>query len=120
MRLEALAAALVVSVVTGCSTVPVQPPDLSGPAIVVTRDKGFTASGCRFTVLVDGKSIGQVGAGQSVSSPVSSGSHRVEIVNATAVCPNVQMSDVVEVADLPVVFRIGITSNFQVIFNRVR
>ena len=103
----------------GCSTVPIQPPKVAGPAIVFVRDTGLLGSGCTFDVLVDGEVVGQVKAGETVIKLVSSGKHRVGIDNATALCPNVKMSKVVEVAGEPVVLRIGTTSNFQDIFDQV-
>jgi hypothetical protein len=103
----------------GCSTVPTPIPRATGPAIVVVRDTGFVGSGCTFDVLIDGEVVGQVKAGQTVIKVVSNGKHRVGIDNSTAMCSNVKMSKVTEVAGEPVVFRIGITSNFQVIFDQV-
>lgn len=102
-----------------CSTVPIQAPKVVGPAIVFVRDTGFVGSGCTFDVLVDGKVVGQVEAGQAVTKYVSNGKHRVAIDNATALCPNVKMSKVVEVGGEPVVLRIGITANFQAIFDQI-
>ena len=113
---EALLLALAIS---GCSTVPTAIPKLSGPAIIVVRDTGFTGGGCSFAVLIDGETVGQVGAGQTVVKQVQDGKHRVAIDNTTALCPNVKMSKVVEVAGSPVALRIGVTSNFQTIFDQV-
>ena len=103
----------------GCSTMPTPIPRATGPAIVVVRDTGFVGSGCTFDVLVNGEVIGQVKAGQTVIKVVSNGKHRVGIDNSTAMCSNVKMSKVVEVTGEPVVFRIGITSNFQTIFDQI-
>lgn len=104
---------------SGCSTVPTAIPKLSGPAIVFVRDSGFVAGGCTFAVLVDGETVGQVDAGQSLVKQVRAGKHRVAIDNTSALCPNVRMSKVVDVTTSPVVLRIGITSNFQTIFDQV-
>jgi hypothetical protein len=103
----------------GCSTVPIQPPKVAGPAIVFVRDTGFLGSGCTLDVLVDGDVVGQVKAGETVTKLVSSGKHRVGIANATVFCPNVKMSKVVEVTGEPVVLRIGIMSNTQAIFDQI-
>jgi len=104
---------------SGCSTVPIQIPRTAGPAIVFVRDTGFVGSGCTFDLLIDSEIVGQLDAGQAVTKPVSNGKHRVGIDNATALCPNVKMPKIVEVAGEPVVLRIGITSNFQTIFDQV-
>lgn len=103
----------------GCSTVPTPIPRTTGPAIVVVRDTGLFGSACTFDVLVNGKVVGQIKAGETVIKVVSNGKHRVGIDNSTAMCPNVKMSKVVEVTGEPVVFRIGLTSNTQVIFDQV-
>ena len=103
----------------GCSTVPTPIPTTTGPAVVVVRDTGFVGGGCTFDVLVDGEIVGEVKAGQTVIKLVSNGKHRVGIDNSTAMCPNVKMSKVVVVSGEPVVFRVGITSNFQTIFDQV-
>ena len=102
-----------------CSTTPIATPATKGPAIVFVRDTGFVGSACTFNVLVDGEVAGQLKAGETVARSVSAGKHRVGIDNATGMCPNVKMSKVVEVAGDPIVLRIGITSNFQVIFDQV-
>lgn len=119
MNLRVAIVLIAIGLLFGCSTVPIQNPKVSGPAIVFVRDTGFVGSGCTFDVLVDGEVVGQVKAGEAVTKPVSNGKHRVGIDNATALCPNVKMSKVVEVAGEPVVLRIGITSNFQTIFDQV-
>jgi hypothetical protein len=105
--------------ITACSTVPISTPKISGPAIVFVRDTGFVGGGCSFNVFVDGTVVGQVNAGQTVTKLVASGKHRVGIDNASALCPNVKMAKVVAVDGEPVVLRIGITSNFQTIFDQV-
>ncbi len=74
-----LGAFLLALTIAGCSTVPAPIPKLSGPAIVVVRDTGFTGGGCTFAVLVDGEIVGQVGAGQTVVKQVQDGKHRVAI-----------------------------------------
>jgi hypothetical protein len=102
-----------------CSTVPDSIPKVSGPAIVFVRDTGFVGSGCTFDVLIDGAVVGQLGAGKTITLSVSNGKHRTAIDNSTALCANVKMSKVVEVQDFPVVLRVGITSNFQIIFDQV-
>lgn len=107
------------AVLAGCSTVPIAIPKVNGPAIVFVRDTGFVANGCTFDVIIDGEVVGQVKSGQTVVKSVSNGIHRVAIDNATASCPNVKMSKVVNVAGEPVVLRIGVTSNFQTIFDQV-
>ena len=104
----------------GCSTVPTEIPKATGPAILFVRDTGLIGSGCTFDVLIDGEVVGQLRAGDSITKQVKSGRHRVGIDNATAICPNVKMSKVIEVFDSPVVFRIGTTSNFQRIFDQVQ
>jgi hypothetical protein len=114
-----LGALVLALAIAGCSTVPTVIPKVSGPAIIVVRDTGFTGGGCNFAVLVDGETVGQVGAGQTVVKQVQDGKHRVAIDNTTALCPNVKMSKVVEVAGTPVVLRVGVTSNFQIIFDQV-
>lgn len=108
-----------IAAITGCSTVPTAIPKVEGPAIVFVRDTGFVGGACTFDVHVDGEVVGQISAGQTVTKPVSNGRHRAAIDNATAVCPNVRMSKVVEVVGAPVVLRVGITSNFQTIFDQV-
>lgn len=106
-------------VFVGCSTVPTPIPRTTGPAVVVVRDAGFVGSGCTFDVLVDGEIVGEVKAGETVIKVVSNGKHRVGIDNSTAMCPNVKMSKVVVVTGEPVIFRVGITSNFQTIFDQL-
>ena len=71
------------------------------------------------TVNIDGLSAGQLKAGQTIIKIVGNGRHRVGIDNDTAMCPNVKMAKVIEVSGEPVVFRIGITSNVQTIFDQV-
>lgn len=110
---------LILVTISGCSTTPTAFPKTSGPAIVVVRDTGFVGSGCKFEILVDGESVGEVGAGQMVVKNVQDGQHRVAINNTTTLCSNVKMSKVVEVKGSPAVFRIGVTSNFQTIFDQV-
>lgn len=107
------------SALAGCSTAPNSIPKVTGPAIVFVRDTGFVGSGCAFQVLVDGEVVGELRAGQVVTKPVSNGKHRASIDNTTALCPNVKMSKVVDVAGDPIVLRIGITSTFQTIFDQV-
>jgi hypothetical protein len=103
----------------GCSTAPIAIPKINGPAIVFVRDTGFFGGGCSFDVLIDGEIVGRLKAGQVVTKSVSKGKHRAAIDNATALCANVKMSKVVEVAGEPIVLRIGMTSNSQVIFDQV-
>ena len=98
---------------------PIPIPKVSGPAIVVVRDTGFIGSGCTFDVLINGEAVGRIGAGQSISKAVQNGRHRVAIDNATPACPNVKMNKVVDVTGEPVILRIGMTSNFQTIFDQV-
>jgi hypothetical protein len=105
--------------IVSCSTTPITVPKVSGPAIVFLRDIGLFGGGCTFDVLIDGEIVGQMKAGQTVTKTVSNGKHRVAIDNSTALCPNVKMAKVVEVAGEPIVLRIGITSNSQTIFDQV-
>ena len=106
-------------VISGCSTVPVVIPKVTGSAIVVVRDAGFTGGGCTFAVFIDGEQAGTIDAGQNLIKQVQRGRHIVSIDNTSALCANLKMSRVVEISDLPGVFRIGMTSNFQVIFDQV-
>ena len=104
---------------SGCSTVPVPVPQFSGSVIAVVRDTGFFGAGCTFAVLIDGEIVGKVNAGETVAKKVDSGKHRVAIDNTTPICTNVKMSKVVDIAGSPAVFRIGITSDGQTIFDQV-
>jgi hypothetical protein len=107
------------AILVGCSTVPIPIPRTSGPSIVIVRDTGLSGGACTFDVLVDGELASQLEAGKTFTKMVSNGKHRVSIENATAVCPNVKMSKVVVVDGEPVVLRVGVTSNFQVLFDQV-
>ena len=107
------------AVLLGCSTVPIPLTRTTGPSIVIARDTGLMGSGCTFNVLIDGEVAGQLEAGKTFSKIVGNGKHRVAIENETAVCPNVKMSKVVAVDGEPVVLRVGVTSNYQVIFDQV-
>ena len=99
---------------------PIAIPMATGPTIVFVRDTGFYGSGCTFDAIVDGEVVGPVKAGQTVKKSVSSGKHRVAISNTTAMCSNVKMSKVVEVVGEPIVLRIGIISDSQVVFDQVQ
>ncbi len=107
------------AMLTACSTVPVaatQSP--KGPAVVVARDTGFFGIGCNLEVTLNGEVIGNLGAGETLSRQVDPGKHRVGIANTTALCINVRMAKVVEVAKDPVVFRVGLTAGGQWIFDQ--
>lgn len=118
MRLIAFSA--IAASLVGCSTVPIEAPKVTGPAIQFVRDSGFTGSGCTFDALINGKVVGQLRAGDAITKKTTQGRHRVEINNSTAMCPNVKMSKVVDVFDDPVVLRVGVTSNFQTIFDQIQ
>jgi hypothetical protein len=110
---------ILLTFISGCSTIPIPTPKVSGPTIVIVRDTGFVGSACSINIFIDGALVGKVDAGQTVTKEVAIGKHRVGIDNATPVCPNVKMNKVVEVSGDPVVLRIGITSNFQTIFDQI-
>ena len=116
-NLVGLLAAL--SGLAGCSTAPTTVPKFNGATVVFVRDYGFLAGGCTFDAMIDGEVVGGLEAGKTISRSVAPGKHRVAIDNSTALCPNVKMSKVVDVAADPVVFRVGITSNMQVIFDQL-
>lgn len=119
MKIEIALTLSALTALAGCSTTPSPIPKVSGPAITFVRDSGFVGGGCTFDALVDGEVVGQLKAGQVITKPVSNGRHRVAIDNASAMCPNVKMSKVVDVAGEAVVLRVGITSTSQTIFDQV-
>jgi hypothetical protein len=105
--------------VAACSTTPIDYPKLSGPNIIFARDSGLVGSGCTYIAIIDGEEVAKLRPSQTASKAVTPGKHRVAIDNDSAMCPNVRMNKVVEVANEPVVLRIAVTSNFQVIFDQV-
>ena len=110
---------LAVGLLPGCSTVKTIIPKMTGPTIIVVRDTGYTGSGCIFKLLIDSDIVSELSAGQIFVKQVPSGKYRVSIDNATASCPNISMTKIVDVLSDPLVLRIGITSNFQTIFDQV-
>lgn len=110
---------LAVGLLAGCSTVKTTIPKMTGPTVIVVRDTGFTSSGCIFKLLIDSNIVSELSAGQIFVKQVLSGKYRVSIDNATASCPNISMTQIVDVLSDPVVLRIGTTSNFQTIFDQV-
>lgn len=112
-------ALLGVAALVACSTVPIAPTQVpKGAAVVISRDTGFFGMGCNLDVTLNGEVVGKLGAGETLIRQVEPGRHRVGIANTTALCINVRMSKVVEVAKDPVVFRVGLTGSGQWIFDQ--
>lgn len=110
-------------VLVGCSTVPIPIPQESGSAIVVARDDGFLGSGCKVAVRIDGKVEGMLSRGQFVRKSILPGKHKVSAGTGTyagsTLCANQLLTHVVDVAEEQVTFRIGYTTNYQFIFDRI-
>lgn len=69
---------------------------------------------------IDGTTAGKLRSGSAITKYVSQGKHMVEIINSSAMCPNVKMTKIVSLPETPVVLRVGITSNFQTIFDQTQ
>jgi len=116
------------AVLAGCSTVPQPITRVDGPTIMVIRDTGFLGSGCDYAVFLNDARIGKVAAGGTVSVVVKPGEYSVRIGSGIyeetgkmgALCGNITMTHFVKVDKNPVIFRMGITSTGQVIFDRIR
>ena len=62
-------------------TLPSPPKDLFGPvdSITIAREKKYNAAGRRFSVLIDGVAVGEIGSGEVKHFPTIVGKHTVEV-----------------------------------------
>jgi hypothetical protein len=99
---------------------------VTGPKIVITRDKGFYGSGCAAQIKIDGKDAGVLENGKSIVHSMNSGWHKVSAgigsyapgLVSGMLCSDVVMTQQVEVKTEPILLRFGITSNSQILFEQ--
>lgn len=113
--------------VVGCSTVPVEylkPKNTNTPMLTIAVDTGAHWGPCTVLVLVDDKKIGVVNGGTVNHFPIALGKRKVtgwlggdQIFNP--ICMNKQLTHIVHVDGDGVVFRAGIASSDQFIFDQV-
>ncbi len=73
-------------------------------------------------ISVDGASVAKLGPGEHSITKVSTGSHTVAVGQGSfadePICPNLTMSQTVDVKDSQINLRAGIGSNYQLFFAR--
>ena len=76
MKLIPILAALTL---VGCASTPIPVTLPTTPSITVSRDNGLMGGGCTNEVFVDGKSVGALNLGQSVTHHTTAGTHHVRV-----------------------------------------
>lgn len=136
-KFRLLAIAIAALLLTGCSTTQTKHekpipderlymPELlqAGPeteAVKFTRDSGMLGSGCNHAISIDGQSAFDIRAGEAVKVYLEPGEHLFVLETGRGSCPNeVHSDDTTLVLGTPQVWRISVSSNFNLLFTRIQ